>query len=161
MALDVKPHCRGTRKDGSPCHTTLGLSPDGLCIAHDPERIEESRAMRLAGAKESAARSRARKEAKKQAERDALAKIPGLVPAPKSVDDAMRALSWLYFAGASGLLDSALVRECSNALNRYVAAVDKAVLEKKLAQYREALGVARSCSACGAKVAALLAGVRK
>lgn len=116
--------------------------------------------MRSKGGGAAAASRRARREARLQAEREALAKIPGLVPAPKSVDDAMRALSWLYFAGASGALDASLVRECSNALNRFVAATDKAVLERKLTQYKKALDVSRACATCGPKVAALLAEIR-
>lgn len=108
----------GRRADGEPCRGKLSLSEAGLCVFHDPDRVDELRAMRAAGGSAAAA-----------AKRKAKAADPEGVPrAPRTIEDATRWASWATWAVATGQIDARTAHEIGYVLRAFLDAqkhVDK------------------------------------
>jgi hypothetical protein len=125
--------CLGTCKNGEPCKTTFGLSPDGLCFTHDPLRAVEL-----------AANRKARSEASGKRKQELRASLPpGMPRAPKTLEDAVRWSSWAMHATASGIIDSRTGHEIGYLVNAFKAAVEKRDLLKEIEQLRADLAEAR------------------
>lgn len=135
----VRQPCTGTKANGEPCGTTLGLSPAGLCLSHDPERAAAAKAMRAEGGRAAAAAKRAKR-----------ATIPDDVPpVPKTLADAAKYFAWLVNAGATGRMDARTVHECSFALKGFETAVKSRDLEERVKELVKASHVTKNCPQCG------------
>lgn len=114
----MKPTCRATKADGTPCGSTLGIRPSGLCRLHDPSCSEEVQEMRRAGGRGAAA-----------AKRKARAALPDGVPKkPETIEDATRWASWAVRAVSVGEIDVRTCHEIGYVLRAFVDAqkhVDK------------------------------------
>ena len=125
--------CRGTKTNGDPCGSKLGLSLDGLCLNHDPERQDAVLAIRVAGGQAAGAAKRAARAAR-------AANVPDDVPpAPKTLDDAVRYFAYITHAVATGKLDARSAHEAAYALNGFKAAVEKRDLEREIKGLRKQL----------------------
>ena len=124
----------GRTKAGTACRSSLNLSPSsGLCMMHDPERVEERRAMHSAGG-----------AAAKVAKRRAKAADPAAVPEiPKTLDDAATYFAWLVDQGARGAMDARTVHECAFALKGFQSAAEKRDMEREIKKLRDELADAR------------------
>jgi hypothetical protein len=108
----------------------MNLSPDGLCLVHDPNRAEQARAARKAGGKNSKIAQRLRK----------VEGVADEVPAlPKSLDDAVKYFAWITDAIARGKIDARSGHEMAYALNGFKAAAEKRDLEREIKALRARL----------------------
>lgn len=131
----------GVREDGEPCGVVVGLGPDGMCIFHSPDRAEEARLMRVAGAHAATAaklRSRAEREATWP---------DGLPPPPKTIDDAKRYAAWAVDAVAKGPgaggIDGRTAREIAGLLREFRSSAEKAELSNRVQELEAALRKAK------------------
>jgi len=134
----TKPTCGdsgGVTKAGLPCRSALNLSPeDGLCIAHDPERVDEARAMRVAAGKATGLANRKRRAAS-----------PLVVPKPpRTLQDAVEWSSWAMHAVATGEIDARTGHEIGYLVNAFKAAVEKRDLLAEIEALRAELASARA-----------------
>ncbi|CAN5872334.1 hypothetical protein BH11GEM2_BH11GEM2_06720 [soil metagenome] len=131
--------CNGLKNNGEPCGSTLGLSPAGRCLNHDPERQEAARQVRIAGG---IAAGKSKRE--RRAAAGAKGVFPDDVPAvPKTLDDATKYYAWIVNAVATGRLDARSGHECSFALHGFRAAAEKRDLEREIKKLRDELAEAR------------------
>jgi hypothetical protein len=92
-------HCQGTKANGDPCLTRLGLSEDGYCLAHDAKRADEMRAIRAEGGRKAGEARRAAREARE-------AMRPFKAPkAPTTLDEIVRYSAWALDEHAAGRLN--------------------------------------------------------
>ena len=125
--------CKGVRKDGQPCSSTLGLSEAGLCLNHDALRADAAREVRAAGGRATGAAKRAAKAA-----------LPSDVPPPpKNLDDAVKFASWLTHAVCVGTLDARSAHEAGYCLNAFRGAAEKRDLQREIQKLRAELAAAR------------------
>jgi len=54
----TRDRCQHVKDDGERCGVTFGLSDNGFCLHHDPERIEEAQAARKRGGEATAKKLR-------------------------------------------------------------------------------------------------------
>jgi hypothetical protein len=122
-------------RSGSRCRTKLNLSPDGLCLQHDPDRQEQAAEMRRAGGRATKGRGAKHPDA---------ANVPAI---PRTLDDAARYAAWLTDATIRGTIDARTSHEASVALREFRQATEKAALEQQLKELQrqvKELKVARS-----------------
>ena len=115
--------CGALTASGSPCRVTTNLRA-GLCVFHDPQRVEEARAMRAKGGR---------------ANRKRTIKTVGtteLPPLPATPEDVKVWAAWTAHAVASGQIDARTAREISYALGQLRFAIKDADLARELAQLR-------------------------
>jgi hypothetical protein len=114
----------GVTKAGTPCRSTLNLSPTtGRCAFHDPGRVAEVREMRAKGG---VAAGRAKQKAKTAQPED--------VPAPPtSLDDAVRYFAWITHAVSTGKLDARTGHEAAYSLNGFKAAIASRDIQREMA----------------------------
>ncbi len=125
--------CRGTKVDGTACRTTLGISPDGFCLFHDPARAEQKKAVAAAGGR---ARGKNMRVAK--------AADPALVPkAPKTIEDAEKFASWLTHAVCTGGIDARTAHEAAVCLREFRGAAEKRIMEREIKALRKELADAK------------------
>lgn len=119
--------CVATGLNGKPCRVHSGICPGcRRCLWHCEHRTEQAAAARLAGGRKS---GRQKVGAKLGKIRVAL---PDQLPPLKTLDDAVRAASWLFEMGATGQLDPATLRECNRSVTTFKDAVNKADLLKRI-----------------------------
>jgi hypothetical protein len=113
--MNDKPRCKAIAASGEPCTNTHGLSEDGLCLYHDPNRTEELRAQAARGAK-------AAKEAN----------LPLEVPAvPKTLSDCVLWSAWTARAVANGDIDAGAARIIVQAVGELRRSLEKRDLEQE------------------------------
>ncbi len=143
--MSEPPRCTALKADGAQCGVTWGLSAEGRCLMHDPERrAAADAARRAAGATTGAlAATQARPGKYRTVAPDA---VPGRRP-PRSLHDVIVWASWCAYAAATGLLDGVSVREINRSLGTLKDAIHKAdllkrirALEVKLRQYERERG---------------------
>ncbi len=125
--------CRGFRKDGQPCASTLGLSPAGYCLNHDVERVEAAREVHAAGGRATGAAKRAAR----------VTLPPDVPPVPKTLDDAVRYFAWLTNAIVTGRLDARSGHEAAFSLKGFQSAAEKRDLQREIQKLRAELAAAR------------------
>jgi hypothetical protein len=126
----------GISKRGTPCRVYMNLGAAGLCLMHDPARVEEARASHVAG---SHGRSAALRKAK--------AVLPEDCPkAPKTVADAEKFASWLTFAVVSGQIDARTAHEAALCLREFRSANSVRVLESEVKTLRRELAEAKDAA---------------
>ncbi len=128
----------GVTKSGSMCRVYLNLSPiNGLCLQHDPERVE-ARAALVAGAGRASGVSK----------RLARAGLPDGVPkAPQTLRDAEQFASWLARAVAIGVIDPKVAHVTAVALKEFTASASKRLLEDQVKALRKELAEAKKARA--------------
>lgn len=133
----------GRTKTGEPCGSTLGLSgANGLCLAHDPERVQQQRAMAKEGGR--AARAKDLKaRAEERAARAELAKLEMPEGPPQDLEGAVRWSSWAIHAVATGAIDARTGHEIGYLVNAFRGAAEKRDLEKELEKARASLELLR------------------
>jgi hypothetical protein len=136
-------HCQATKSNGLPCKTKLWLSDAGLCIAHDPLRIEEARQMRMAGAKAMHEAKRRKKEEARLAQGAAAVECD-IPPFPKNLEDATKYFAWIVDAIARGKIDARSGHEMSYALNGFKAAAEKRDMQREIKRLREQVAEANN-----------------
>lgn len=107
------PQCIGLKADGSRCGSTFGLSPEGLCYNHDPDR----------GTERSVARRRAAKLGGQAKARKYTAPTPfdqDLLPPLDSLDAAQKWLEVVGRARAQGLLTHSDVSAYARLVSEWV-----------------------------------------
>lgn len=121
-------HCVGTKLDGTPCLTTIGLSPAGLCIQHDPLR-QEVQALAI----ENSVATRAAKRAQR------LEILPEGMPAtpPKTFADAARYAAWAMHSAVTGAIDARTAECVAKLVTAFLAAVKQRDLEAELTSLRD------------------------
>lgn len=123
----------GVRVDGEPCRSTLNLGATGLCLSHDPARIQEARAMRAKGGVATGISKRLAKAAN-----------PKDVPrAPKTLEDAVVWSSWAMHSVAVGEIDARTGHEIGYLVNAFKAAVEKRDLLREIEALRAELADAQ------------------
>ena len=140
MALDAPPAgstCGdngGITRAGARCRASLNLSPSsGLCVQHDPDRVEVARQLRLTGGRASGLKQRLKKAA-----------LPEHVPrAPKTIADAEAFASWLTHAVCVGDIDARTAHEAAVCLREFRGASEKRILEREIKALRQELAEAK------------------
>jgi hypothetical protein len=113
--------CGAPTKNGGECRVFLNLGPDGRCPMHSPARIAE----RAARAPRPGAK-------------------PGRVPpAPKTLEDAEKFLSWLPRAVCTGALGAREGHVAVAGLKEFCSAFSKRSLEAQVKALRKELAEAR------------------
>lgn len=144
-----QPHCRGTKRNGEPCRSTLALSADGYCLQHDPKRVEQRREARAAGGRSLSAKHARAKLARLS---DQVGGAATSDPAPEPIDYPPKAttleqasinLAWISDAALRGVIDPRVAREASFALNGFKSVAEKRDLQREVAQYRKELAELR------------------
>jgi len=111
-----RPQCVARKRTGDRCGVRWGLSPEGLCLMHDPLRRHVADEARRAGARTTGAVPPVPPSNGKHTVRVVPPHaVPGGRP-PKTLDDCVRWASWLAFAAVTGLLDGVTVREGNRSL---------------------------------------------
>jgi hypothetical protein len=141
MTTGARRTCSGTKSNGEPCQSTLGLSPDGLCLNHDPARRDQVQANRAAGGRARGEASRARRAAREALPPSALADAPAMV---ETLDDAAKALAWIAHAIITKKIDARTGHEASYALNGFKAAAEKRDLEREITELRRQVAEAKT-----------------
>jgi len=122
--------CRGLTPTGDRCQVTTNLSPEGLCLWHDPAREEAAQAARRRGGK--------RRPSRKQA--DVRVVDPDTAPdPPETLDDIVTWASWTAYAVATGTVDARTAREISYALSTLRTGLEKRDLARDVARLRRDL----------------------
>lgn len=131
-----KPTCGdsgGVTRDGRPCRSTLNLGKTGLCLSHDPARIQEARAIRVKGGVAAGVSKRLAKAAN-----------PKLVPKPpRTLQDAVDWSSWAMHSVAIGEIDARTGHEVGYLVNAFKAAVEKRDLLREIEALRAELAEAQ------------------
>jgi hypothetical protein len=147
----------GRKGNGEPCGSHISLSPEGLCLAHDPERQALAREMRAAGGRKSAAENKRRRDeaiAAKNAEKPQSAN--GIVfsgntpPQPKTLEDAAGYLAHTAHAVANGQCDARTAHETTFALKGFMEAASKLVTVKRIAELKALIRTLTVCPSCAA-----------
>ncbi len=113
----------GVTRAGSPCRCRLNLSPaSGLCVQHDPERVEAAQALRVAGGAASGKRA--------QAEKAALPE--GMPGTPKTLDDAARLAAWISNAILTQQIDARTGEAATKAVRQFQLCEKERGLERKV-----------------------------
>ena len=107
----------------------MGLSPEGLCLNHDPARQEIARQTRIAGGRASGAKKREKR----------IVTPSDAPPPPKTLEDAVRYFAFITHAVATGTMDARTGHECAYALTGFKSAVEKRDLERQIIALRKEL----------------------
>jgi hypothetical protein len=109
--------CRYIKEDGTRCQQKVGLSPEGYCIWHDPERQEEAQRRRQRGGEVAGAlakvRGRSRRTVRVVPESEAL-------PPPETMEDALKWASWATWAVTVGKIDARTCHEIGYTLRAFL-----------------------------------------
>lgn len=116
----------GMTKAGAPCRTPLNLDPvTGLCLMHDPARLEQRRHVQTAGG-----------NAKQRDRIRELAADPDTVPRQmRTLHDAVQMAAWIADKVLRGELDARTAESATKAVRQFQLAEEKATL---LARLRDA-----------------------
>jgi hypothetical protein len=133
----MSDRCRGVKPDGSACAVSWGLSLDGWCLAHDPQRADQAQAARTRGAEVANEQRRAKKI--RAATPDQLPDRP-----LDDLDGVVAWLTWLAKMTVTGVLDSGTSRETGKIIGTLKAALEVRdyrrrlrELEKLVKEYEE------------------------
>jgi hypothetical protein len=116
-----RTRCRFLKSNGERCGTTFGISPEGYCWHHDPQREEERRIARAKGGKHAAKGRRPW-----AADED----VPG--GGPQTAQEAKEWASWLVSATARGLISDGVSQRVSTAINTFIRAHNAADMEREI-----------------------------
>lgn len=129
--MSAKPQCRGITQSGERCPMQGGLSEDGLCLWHDPERAEEAQAARLRGQKN---RGNGPKPPEGEPPRP-----------PETLNDLISWTAWIVSETAAGRLDHRTARALTYAIATSRVAMERRdlgeqvrKLERQLKQLKQA-----------------------
>jgi hypothetical protein len=130
--FDTK-RCGAPTKSGLPCRTWLNLGATGLCLKHDPDRIQQVREMNVDGAIAAA-----------DSKRRAKAGQPKNVPnAPKSLRDAVRVASWITRAVLVGEIDVRVAEAATKAVRQFQLGLEKKELQDQVEELQALLAAAK------------------
>jgi hypothetical protein len=145
MALEHDPMsfstCRGTTKTGNPCRVRLNLGPGGLCLQHDPARVEEARAVRAAGGR---AAGPAQREARERQRIGAAIQLPIDPPSmPHTLDDIAKVQAWVAYQTYTGGMDARTSEATTKALRNQQLIIEKRDLQADVARLRRELAAVK------------------
>ena len=136
----------GKNERGEPCGTAMNLSPtSGLCVHHDPARVDEARALYKTGAAAAARATHLRRIERQVTTPDNM---------PREEPDTLARLArwhrWVVRAVATGLVDARTAREITGSLKELRPVLVQIGLEKRvkeleaeLRKYKKRLGAQR------------------
>ena len=136
----IVPQCKATNLKGEQCRVEWGVNPEnGLCYTHDPTREDQRKEGQRKG----------QKQATYQRRKSAFRVVdPGKAPPmPQSAQDAADYAAWLVEATVTGAVDARTAKEASGALRTFVAAHDKAQLQKRIAELEALVKKAKKAGA--------------
>lgn len=120
-------HCRGIKKDGTPCGGTFALSEDGYCIAHDPLRSN----LRQEAIEKSVEVRSKRLDMQRALLPTGMPKHP-----PKTLDSCVQWSSWCAWAVAVGAIDANTARQITSAITALTGTLKLRDIEKLAAELR-------------------------
>ena len=127
--------CTAITKGGARCRHQNNLSPESLCLHHDPERKRQVRAMRSRGGKASAKK-------KVEGRTKAVAASEALDP-PKTHEGIVEWHAWLAHAGATDSLDLPRIDSIRKVLVALSRVLEKTSLADEIEALREQLAELR------------------
>lgn len=116
--------CIATKSDGERCKTKFGLSDEGYCYAHDPEREEERKKALSKGGRATAAATRRNHTWTVNPDE--------VMGPPKTAAEAMRWSSWATWAIAVGELDKGTGSVVLRGVSTFLKALEAAEVERKI-----------------------------
>jgi len=138
--------CEHTRDDGSRCGMKANIAPGSpFCVWHDPNRVEEVKAMRKKAGERGGGKAKPRRAEVRVVHSEDAPK------APKTLEDAVEWLSWLPWAVTTGKVDARTAHEAAYALRAFLdgqKALDKMdeqlkEMQKKLRELNKPTGTRR------------------
>ena len=131
--------CRHAKDDGERCGVTFGLSDDGLCVHHDPERRDLVRRARSDGGRTTAEKRRKRP---KMADED--------LPPLTSHEAAETWTDRIGRAAATGRMSATAANAALRAVQTWESAREAGKVSEELQAFKDALAVWRKTGDAGA-----------
>ena len=133
--MTTRTQCTAITKGGERCRHRNNLSPEFLCLHHDPERKRQVQAMRKKGGK--AAAKKKLEGRIKTVSRD---EVPDL---PETLADIAGWLGWLAQCGPDGTLDSRTIETTVKVLVALRGVIEKTSLAEEIEALRTQLAELR------------------